>query len=301
MNSRIAFPFLTLSESAVKASPWSVALNRDDWFPAGDFLADWDSSSTIRLRREFQLDPDIATLDLGISKDDLQLSLGVRIGTGPGRLPRLIVYHDHSEIVPEEWRFTFELEVLGSGLSSVLDITTEFTLSAQVSVCDALSPKRVGDRLWQDRHRIRLEGEEPRFPIEIADLRSLLGDGTAESAPWYLHWSPRDWTRDFHGAIRLFLNRERPEFVERIEAQDAAILQTLMADIMGQVCERLVNEQEAHELIEGLEPGSLGAQAVSWLNHAWPDCDLGFIRSVLENKPGTFRAAFLAVAEIRQD
>lgn len=299
MNSRIAFPFLRLSESAVESSSWFVALNRDDWLAAGDFLKDWDNSSTIRLRREFQLNPDIASLDLEINKDELLLSLGVRIGTGPGRLPMLIVHRENREFVPPDQRICLELELSGDNLSSVLDIVVEITLAASVSKPGELSPARMGDRLWQDRQRIRLEGEEARFPIEIADLRTLLGDVTAESAPWYLHWSPSDWSRDFHGAIRLFLNLERPEIVDRIEAHDTAILQTLLADVMSQICERLVNEQEADELIGGFEPGSLGAQAVSWLNHAWPDRDLGFIRSVLENKPGTFRAAFLALAELR--
>lgn len=299
MNSRIAFPFLRLSESAVESSPWLVALNRDDWLTAGDFLKDWDNSSTIRLRREFQLDPDTASLDLKIKKDELLLSLGTRIGTGPGRLPMLIVHRENREFVPPDQQICLELELSGDNLSSVLDIAVEITLASSVSKPSELSPARMGDRLWQDRQRIRLEGEEARFPIETADLRTLLGDITAESAPWYLHWSPSDWSRDFHGAIRLFLNCERPEIVERIEAQDTAILQTLMADVMSQICERLVNEQEVDELIRGFEPGSLGAQAVSWLNHAWPDRDLGFIRSVLENKPGTFRAAFLALAELR--
>lgn len=301
MNGRIAFPFLTLSESAVKVSPWSVALNRDDWSIAGDFLKDWDSSSTIRLQRKFQLDPDIATLDLGISKDELRLSLGVRIGTGPGRLPRLIVHREHHEFAPVNQRIFLNLEVPGDSLSSVLDIVVEIMLAAPVSNPSALSPTRISDRLWQDRHRIRLEGDEARFPIEVADLRSHLSEARAESALWYLHWSPRDWLRDFHGAIRLFLNSERSDIIERIEAQDAVLLQTLMADVMGQICERLLNEREVDELIAQFEPGSLGAQAMGWLRHAWPGQDIDFIRSVLENRPGRFHAAFLALAEIQPD
>ena len=298
MNKRIAFPFLTLSDSAVEAFPWLVALNGEDWCSAGDFLPDWDNSSTIRLKRNLRLDRKIASLDLGIHRDMPSLSLGVRIGTGPGNLPRRVVHQEHIEIEPSESQITLEQELAGYCLSSILNIVTEITLNEPASPCDPLSPTRVGDRLWQERHRMRLDGEEPRFPIEIGELRSFLGDTTAASAPWYLHWSPGDWSRDFHGAVRLFLNHERPEIVKRIEDQDPAVLQALLADVMGQVCERFLYDQEADELIEQCEQGSLGAQAAVWLRHGWPGRDIDSIRSILDHRPGAFRAVFLALAEI---
>ena len=118
----------------------------------------------------------------------------------------------------------------------------------------------------------------------------------AGAAPWYLHWSPRDWNRDFHGAVRLYLNMDEPEFLERIEAEDPQTLQVVLADIMSQICERFVSDGDI--AAEELEPGSLGFQATTWLRKAWPDKDVGFIRSVLENRPGAFRSAFLALAEL---
>ncbi|MEY9831015.1 hypothetical protein ABIA25_002830 [Sinorhizobium fredii] len=85
MNRRVAFPFLTLSDAAVDASPWSVALDGGEWLPAGDFLPDWDYASTIRLRRQLRIDREIASADLGISANELSLSLGLRLGTGQGK------------------------------------------------------------------------------------------------------------------------------------------------------------------------------------------------------------------------
>lgn len=264
-------------------------------------MKNWDNSSTIRLRRQFQINPDIASLDLGIEKDELRLSLGVRIGTGSGRLPMLIVHRESHEFEHSDQRIDLEIEVPGDGLSIVLDLVAEVTLAISVSNSAELSPARIGDRLWQDRQRIRLEGEEARFPIEVADFSILFKNLSAVSAPWYIHWSPTDWSRDFHGAIRVFLNCAYPELIERIVAQDTVILQALLADVMSQVCERLVNEEDAVELIEPLEPGSLGAQAMNWLNRAWPNYDIGSIRSILENRPGTFRATFLALAELQNE
>ena len=276
MNKRIAFPFLTLDDSAVKAESWFVALDGNDWLEAGDFLENWDSSSVIRLRREIVFDQGAASDKLGIDRNELSFSLGVRVGTGPGRLPRSIILQEYSEINLVEKDILLEFEIPGDKLSIVLDITVEIVLATQLSTPNVLSPTQIGDRVWHDRCRTRLEGNEPRFPIEIVDFCSFLGDVTAASSPWYLHWSPRDWTRDFHGALRLFLNIEQSEIVERIKTQDAALLQTLMADVMSQVCERFLNDQEADDLFEQLEPGSLGAQAVAWLKQAWPSRDFDF-------------------------
>ncbi len=265
---------------------------------AGDFLPDWDAASLIRFRRTVRLDPLVAADDLGVSPENLRLLLGVRIGTGPGRLPRLILLRDCREFSGGVWQEEFDIEVTGEQLSLVLDIQTQVLLAAPIKGCRQLSPRRKADRLWSDTLRIRLEGEEPRFPIEIVDMRTLFGSTIPASTPWYLQWSPHDWDRDFHGAARLYLNKDLRDFIDRIEQQDGPTLQALLADVMGQICERLVIDSEAEGILTGSEPGSLGAQATAWLHMAWPEKDAAFIRSVLENHPGTFRAAFLALAEL---
>ena len=291
-------PFLTLSDAAVEATPWSFSLNGGDWNSAGDFLADWDAASAMRFRRTVKLDPLVAADDLGVIVDNLRLSLGVRIGTGPGRLPRLILSRNCRELTAGTWQEEFDIEITGQRLSLVLDLHTQVVLAAPPKDCAQLSPRRVADRLWSDTLRIRLEGEEPRFPIEITDMRTLLGSTAAASTPWYLHWSPLDWNRDFHGAARLYLNKDHTDFIERIEQHDGPTLQVLLADVMGQICERLLIDPEAEEIMAGADPGSMGAQATAWLQKPWPGKDAAFIRSVLESQPGTFRAAFLALAEL---
>lgn len=298
MNRHVAFPFLTLCDAAVDAAPWSYSLNGADWRPAGHFLPDWDAASVIRLRRAVRLDPLIAADDLGVPPENLRLSLGVRIGTGAGRLPRLILIRDCRELTAASWGDEFDIEVTGAQLSLILDVQTEIVLTAPLQDCKPLSPQRTADRLWFDTLRIRIEGEEPRFPIESVDMRRLLGSTTAASTPWYLQWSPTEWNRDFHGATRLYLNKNSVDFIERIEKDDGPTLQALLADVMGQICERLLIDPEAEEIMTGSEAGSLGAQATAWLHKAWPEKDTRFIRSVLESHPGRFRAAFLALAEL---
>lgn len=297
MNRRIAFPFLTLSDAAVTAAPWELSLNGGDWTEMSGHLANWDASSTVRVRRSIRVDPDVAARDLSGLPNEVRLAIGVQVGTGQGRLPRMVLERYQQVLERDSWGHDLELAIPGSRLSIVLDLLTEITLAEQPVHAASLSPRAVGDRLWTERTRLPLEGEEPRFPIETADMSALLGDMLATSAPWHLHWSPGDWERDFHGAVRLYLNEKAAGLLERVESEDDATLQAILADVVGQVCERFILDPEAEAMMAGAEPGSLGAQAAAWLQKAWPDRDAAFIRSVLETRPGVFRSSILALAE----
>lgn len=299
MNRRIAYPFLTLSDSAVRASGWMLSLNGEPWQDVGDYLPHWDPSCRIRLRQQIVIDPAIAADDIQIPAEQIQLSVGVTIGTGAGRLPRRVLRRISFEQGKGSWQTDFELEVRGDALSAVLDLSVHVALALEGRRGQAFSPSRVGDRLWTQRTRLHLEGGEPRLPLEIADISMFLSDTVAASSPWYLHWSPGDWLCDFHGALRLYLNSSQPGFVEKIEGEDPYVLQTMMANVMAQVCERLVSDKEFPEILAAPEPGSLGAQAASWINKAWPGKEHGFIKDVLENRPGEFHATFFALARMR--
>jgi hypothetical protein len=301
MNPRIAFPFLTLSDSAVSATAWQVSLDGSDWAEVGEHLRDWDPSSTMRLRRTICVVSNIAVRDLSIPEDQLQLAMSVRIGTGQGRLPRTILARHRRVLEIASQKCEFELELAGEHLSVVLDLLTEITLASPAYSLAALAPRAAGNRLWADSTRLRLESAEPRFPIETADLTTLFGATIAASAPWHLHWSPRHWERDFHGAVCLYLNERANAFLDRVKNQDDATLQLLLADVMGQICERFVVDPEVNEMMEGAERGSLAGQAAIWLRKAWPGRDAAFVRSILENQPGVFRSAFLALAEIGEE
>ncbi|MDE0102149.1 MAG: hypothetical protein OXN89_07205 [Bryobacterales bacterium] len=297
MNRLVAFPFLTLSDAAVEAGPWLLALDGGDPAAAGRFLEHWDQSTTLALQRNLRIDPEIASADLGIPPEDLRLAVVTRVGTGAGRLPRLIAHTDRQQVSPSQPEAQIRLTVRGERLSTVLDLFTEVILAAAPAVRGPLSPGQAGDRLWHHRQRTRLEGEEPRFPLEVVDLRAMRLHAPADAAPWYLDWSPRDWSRDIYGAIRLYLNSSCEEVVQRVESRDPLTLQAILADAMIQVCEALLRQPEAAEIISESEPGSLAAQAGSWLELAWPQQDLDFARAMLETRPSEFRAGFLAIAE----
>ncbi len=299
MNSRVAFPFLTLRERTVEPGPWMLGLDDRELGPAGDYLPDWDYASRIFLQRTITVDRSLAAADLEIDPSQLRLSLCVRVGTGEGRLPRSIVSQQLRSLDDGNDTTVLDFEIPGYVLSSVLDLMTEIVIDEAPSLLSELSPSKKFERVWHETHRVRLEGEEPRFPIEVADFSILLAGGIARSAPWYVHWSPGDWSRDFHGSMRLYLNKDYATFIERVQKGDPETLRAIMADVIGQVCEHFVSLGECEALATSFEQGSLGFQAVSWIKSAWPDRDFGFIQSQLKSRPGTFRATMHALAEQR--
>jgi len=293
--SRVAFPFLTLAPASIQAMPWEVARGTGDFAVAGDFLKDWDYTVDLRLRRTIRVVREAAAQDLALDKRDLVLAVNVQAGTGPGHLPRAIVRHVRCSLVDEA---TLELKIPGSVLSTVLHLQTSVVVADAPVSPGELSPRNAADRVWSDLFRLILEGNEPRFPIEVADLRTILGNRAAAHSPWYLHWSPVDWERDFHGVLRLYLNNSHSAFIEKVESEDPETLRYLMADVMGQVCEVLLRSDDPEDIIERCEVGTLGQQARHWLSLAFPEYDLARIRSVLEHQPGEFRSAMLAVADL---
>lgn len=297
MTTRVAYPTLTLSDACINPSQWEIIGSDGVTMPVGEYLPDWDYSVSVRIQRHLSLDWSraIEALECG---EDVKLAAVLKVGTGSGRLPRSIIHRTHVDISCDRPEALFALTLRGSQLSTVLDLTIDIILAERSARYGVLTPTRPGDRLWKETVRMRLEGEEPRFPIEVADFESLLGMSAAARSPWYLHWSPRDWSRDFHGSMRLYLNRDHKDLISRVEAEDGEVLRALMADVMGQVCECLVRDVDAGTQLKSCEDGSLGRQASQWLQLAFPRFDVEQARAILESRPGEFRAAFQAIADM---
>jgi len=280
----------------MQASQWSISLNGGEWKEVGDFLPDWDPASIIQVRREISINPEIASSDLSINIDDLVLILTCRVGTGLGRLPRQTILTKSQILKPANPSALIELEIQGENLSGLIEFGCILVIAKDLTTDSPLAPASRGDKVWSDKQRILLEGEEPRLPIEIADFNQLFSNALPRQSPWFLLWSPRDWSRDFHGAIRLLLNENDKNLIQKIEEEDEIVLQAMMADIMDQICTRFVLDSQMEDMFSEPEPGSLAAQAVAWIKHAWPGKDIPFVRSLLANRPGEFKATILSLA-----
>lgn len=301
MTRTVAFPFLTVPDSEIEAGPWFISVDYGDPVPAPEFIADWDYASQIELTRNIEVNFAGAALALDIPQENLQLELLVEVGTGAGRFPRRVLTCARYPISSLLDRVEVKINPDSATLSSLLFLTTTLVLSASPSVAGNLSPKHMNSKLWSERFITRLDGDEPRFPIEIANFSDLFQDLPESRAPWYVSWNPGDWNRDFHGAVRLYLNSEFPDFLERLQSGDGFLLQTLSVDIIGQVLEKLVSEDDALEIIANAPVGSLGAQAASWIRLGWPSTPMNTLKQKAESQPGRFRACIWAIAERQEE
>ena len=134
--------------------------------------------------------------------------------------------------------------------------------------------------------------------MEVVSFTAMFGGQAAASkAPWFLQWTPGDPNRDLHGAVRLYLNEDMKDVVDRITSGDAHLIRTMLADVISQLVEHTVVEEDYGDL-KYCEPGSIGEAVMSWISQAWPGESLTAVRSNLEYHPGRMRAAMLAVADV---
>lgn len=301
MTSNVAFPFFTIPDECIDVGPWFIRVDGGESLPAAEYVADWDYATELQLSRSIELDVEDAAKFLKIPGDELQLGLLVEIGTGAGRFPRKTLSTEFLEITADSPKVDLTINPYSGNLSSFLFLTTTLVLKSEPYEFARLSPKLANTKLWSDRFVTRLDGEEPRFPIEVASFERLFGNTPEARAPWYVSWNPGDWSRDFHGAVRLYLNNDLPDFMERIQSGDTFLLQSISVDVVGQILERLVTETDAEDIVANAPVGSLAAQAASWIKLAWPDSSLGNLKHKLESQPGRFRACMWAVAESQEE
>jgi hypothetical protein len=289
MTRRTAAPFNRLDE-AVLANPWMVTVGGNAPAPLQEITPDWDYAAPVSLERIVRVDHTKAIAELGLADTPFQLELLVEAGTGPGSLPREIVHQVRIALEPDHPCVVL-IDLDPARLSAQVSLKTSILLAEADAPANPLAPRQAASRLWDDRIASRIEGDDPRFPMEVVSFSIVFPGRPHEEAPWTLSWSPGNPGRDFHGAVRLYLNADDEDFIQRVHAEDRLTLQALMGDVVSQMCETALRAGW-DEGSESVEPASLAGRVVHWLERAFPDNAAA--RSLLEGRPGEFRAAILA-------
>lgn len=289
MKRRTAAPFHRLSAS-LAAGPWMITVGEGAPAPLEEVTPDWDYAAPVVLERTLRLSAAEASRELGLGGNVLRLEVVVEAGTGPGNMPREIVSRTRMPLDGEA-PCAIVLRLDPSRLSSQITLRTSVILAAGLEASDALAPRRAGSRLWDDFEATRIEGDDPRFPMEVISFSAAFAGRPNEEAPWTLSWSPGHPGRDFHGAARLYLNSDNEDFIERIQDKDPLTLQAMMADVVSQMCETALRAGWDEDF-DSAEEGSMAGRVAHWLGRAFDDTAVA--RGLLENRPGEFRSAILA-------
>lgn len=294
---RIAFPFLTLDQTAISPEVW-VLLDGGVETRIGDaWLPDWDAARDLRLRRLVTTDLDRAADLLSMPIDDGALELVTRIGTGIGNMPRRLIATSKLPLTRMEPTVVIDEAVSGHSLSQRLLVDT-FVVLRQPRAGSPLSPGLAGSKLWSDQLDLRLEGEEPRFPMEAVSFLERFAGRPEAYAPWLLHWTPGNLHRDFGGSVRLYLNSDRADVTDRLLAGDRATTQVVLADVMTQIISVSLRQNDFERLAVEADPCSIAGRAAHWIGLAFPRQDIAAVRSMIDLRPSAFHAGILAAADI---
>lgn len=296
MSRPVAFPFLTLPKDCVETSPWFAKLGSEDLTPLSTFIEKWDYCSSLHFQRKIGVNWDAAATNLGFDSD-FELGVAVRVGTGQGTLARMQILRETSTLSSQKTEHLFNIDLRGEILSDQIVIESSILLFKPASDRNRLSPDIAGARLWTDTQAAQIEGAKSRFPMEIVNFDAIFPSRPEADALWYLHWQTDGFDRDLRGAIRLYLNANRPEFIERVQVQDEVALQMLFSDVINQLCERYLISLGDRELPEH-DIGTVGRQIGQWLRLAFGSVSGSQMKSKLDYQPAEFRATLQAVARI---
>lgn len=293
----IAFPFLTLDDSHVDASAWCLLEDDGTMVSLSEYLAGWDYARDLRVSRRLGLVEEDVGSALGLAEEHLDLEVVVRLGTGPGSMPRRSWIIERTLLRPGS-QILIDHTVPGNRLSQRLRLMTTIVLSSSIAGRSRFAPWREGSILWRDEIDVSLEGDSPRFPMETVSFRERFAGRPESTALWHLHWKPGHLHRDFGGSVRLFLNHDREDFIERFVASDPMILQCVLADVVTQVLGQALQEEDLEEVLVDCEPTSVAGHVAAWLELAFPGQDLASIRNLVRTSPGHFHSAILAMADM---
>jgi hypothetical protein len=229
--------------------------------------------------------------------DDGALELVTRIGTGIGNMPRRIIATSKLPLTRMEPTVVIDEVVSGHSLSQRLLVDT-LVILRQPREGSPLSPGLAGSKLWSDQLDLRLEGEEPRFPMEAVSFLERFAGRPEAYAPWLLHWTPGNLHRDFGGSVRLYLNSDRADVTDRLLAGDRATTQVVLADVMTQIISVSLRQNDFERLAVEADPCSIAGRAAHWIGLAFPGQDIAAVRSMIDLRPPTFHAGILAAADI---
>jgi hypothetical protein len=286
----IAFPYLRIRPDNVLADTWTIERGEHVSYLT-ERLEDWDPTEVLHLRRRIRLNFDQAALALGVPAGELVLRASLIFGTGGPRGERLRTVRESHLLTQASPEADFAVVLEGDELSERLTLKTMITLH-ETAPGAALSPARPGVELWHDVIRLGLEPEEPRFAIQVESFASVFRD--TPHALWRLDWTPALIDRDMAGNVRLYVNADRREFVERVSAGDASTMNMMTAGVM----EQLVSSVLAHDAApDGDEaPTSIAATVGGWIEQAFPGQGAQGVRELVRRDPAAFSAGLATLA-----
>lgn len=298
MSKSIAFPFFTLTDRSVNPSRWLTSLNDAPPYPVEEYITGWDYSSSLSAYREVHLDWNEISKELGCPKSFLHLEMAIEIGTGLGRYPRKIIHEKVYELSYTTKKINISASLDCSSMSSRLQFKTQIYLVENKDKRIFLAPSKRGSKLWSEIVELRIEGGEPRFPVEETSFQHTFRGKPLSNALWYLDWDPLNIDSTFSGSVRLYLNSDRPDFIAKFQSSDKFTLQMVSHDIVSQMVEHIIGDADFQNNAQNYESDSVGGHIYYWITTTFGIQPIKPLYENMVQRPSQFRSALLAMTSV---
>ena len=289
---RISTPFRRPRAERVRADDWLLAVGQREFGTLDGGVDEWDYSQPITLRRRITIDLQGVAEDCGIPPAKMRTRLCTTWSTGDSvRLSRI---GWEAAGLADGNPLEVEFEIPGEELSSRLSVTTTLFLEEPANASGRLVPTQ-GSRLWHDMHTAQLEGSRGRFPMELIDLATAMGDPSLRSARWFLQWDPGQPNSSFLGSVRLFVNSKDPAMCKAIETAEKGALSVLLSEVAQHMIVTLARSSDFRQQFPEFTDGSVGAVVSEWLSDVMPEASAATLAETAEHRPGLLAAKVQAL------
>lgn len=302
MASSAIRPFFIPNQKCIQPDAW---VQGDRSVEADGLVAGWDPGTFLEVRRGVRVEADLlaATARLPVGTE-LSLvpawwceSAATR---GKGDAIRLQV---GVPVGPCQIR----LRIPGDQIAGTVKLRTLLLLQALPMdlPADPLRAHRPGSILWEDAILLRLDEEEPRFPVASLDFALL---GWPAGAAWILKVDPHDLSRPVGTALRLHLNQRHSAhaILSQVGCGTGAMLRHGLAVELLSMALDQADPLERFQAIRGTGPDggegdSLGDLLLALLQLAAPGISPTRAASWRREDPGGWHAAVQAAFRPTED
>ncbi len=180
----------------------------------------------------------------------------------------------------------------GRELAGEVRLETHLLVPTGRAGAEPLSPLYAGSVLWSDTLTVELEGNAPRFPVELIDFETVLW-APHPDASWYVSWNRYDLHQPMLGSVRLFVNARHPRVVRAMsqEAQDSearAIRSAIYYDVGRGLIRAALYDEQFLENPEIFNPGTIGRAVARLIRSLFPTDSPRSLRSAMQERPEHF-------------
>lgn len=274
-------PYRIPDSALIRAESWRMELNGEE-LPLPEAYPHWDYQTVLTLRRRVTVDLNRVVVETKLPPGTALALAVVWTSTGSklrGTAARVTLAGDG----PTE----LEVALPGADLGGTLVLDTVLVLAQRREGLDRpIAARRAGSVLWSDRHRIRLQGDAPQFPMAIIDFEKT---NYPTDAAWYLEIGSNLEAATM-GSLLLLVNEKKRVIASALEnaskprAQDQIALSMVYADVARTMIEHALTHPDFQDSAN-FPDESLGTTLQALFERLFPQQTIGEIRSLADRSP----------------